>query len=133
MVTWITRISLPSMQSAMYILRFTIFVEWWLHVVHKNLLSSWLFLCELVGDLWGFSLNKFLIDKPRSKYLTNWSAMKMLTPQPSSPPQHLPITSITNQPQSLTENTVCPKGQVKIYLLITRAIKHSKTLERWHF
>ena len=30
-------------------------------------------------------------------------------------------------------NTVCLKGQVKIYLLITRARKHYKTLERWHF
>ena len=29
--------------------------------------------------------------------------------------------------------TVCLKGQVKIYLLITRARKQSKTLERWPF
>ena len=33
----------------------------------------------------------------------------------------------------LSKYTVCLKGQVKIYLLITRARKHSKTLERWHF
>ena len=29
--------------------------------------------------------------------------------------------------------TVCPKGQVKIYLLIPLARKHSKTLQRWLF
>ena len=29
--------------------------------------------------------------------------------------------------------TVCPKGQVKICLLITRVRKHSITLGRWHF
>ena len=34
---------------------------------------------------------------------------------------------------TVVNNTVCLKGQVKIYLLITRARKHSKTLERWHF
>ena len=40
---------------------------------------------------------------------------------------------LIDQPISQTGNTVCLKGQVKIYLLITRARKHSKTLERWHF
>ena len=30
-------------------------------------------------------------------------------------------------------HTVCPKGQVKISLLITRAKKNSKLLARWHF
>ena len=29
--------------------------------------------------------------------------------------------------------TVCLKGQVEIYLLITQARKQPKTLERWHF
>ena len=29
--------------------------------------------------------------------------------------------------------TVCPKGQVKIYFIITWARKHSMILERWHF
>ena len=33
----------------------------------------------------------------------------------------------------LAQDTVCPKGQVKIYLLITWARKHSIILERWHF
>ena len=37
---------------------------------------------------------------------------------------------------SIQENEIkysVSKGQVKIYFLITRARKHSKTLERWNF
>ena len=45
------------------------------------------------------------------------------------------LTLYDNSSSDITvaADTVCLKGQVKIYLLITWARKHSKTLERWHF
>ena len=44
------------------------------------------------------------------------------------------LIHVTPEPsRDRRRSTVCPKSQVKIYLLITGARKHSITLERWHF